>query len=316
MSGTPSHNTIRLTKTITNQPINILVDGGSSHNFIQTRIAKFLGLPLTPTSTPLRVMVGSGETLECAHKSPNVNISIQGHTFALDLHVFPLGGAEVVLGAPWLKSLSPVLMDYAKLSMSFNHLGRPVALNSDAPFKPNPLSIPQIKSSTQTNFFSSFFQLQVIPYENTSNSSSQPFPITEPEPPQILQLLDKFQHLFDTSPTLPPSRNTNHQIHLLPNSAPVNVRPYRYPYHQKFEIEKQVSDLLSSGLIQPSRSPFSSPVLLVKKKDGLWRCCVDYRALNTITVKDRFPMPTIDELLDDLGQASWFSKLDLQQGFH
>lgn len=101
-----------------------------------------------------------------------------------------------------------------------------------------------------------------------------------------------------------------------PSTAPVNVPPYRYPHFQKNEIEKQISDLLSARLIRPSTSPYSSSVLLVKKKDGTWRLCVDYRALNSVTVCDRFPIPTIDELLDELGHASWFSKLDLRRGFH
>ena len=102
---------------------------------------------------------------------------------------------------------------------------------------------------------------------------------------------------------LPPSRPTDHTINLLPNSTLVNVRPYRYPYFQKKETEEQVAAMLARGFIQPSSSPFSSPVLLVRKKDGSWRFCVDYRALNAITVRDRFPILTMDELLDELGRA-------------
>lgn len=142
-----------------------------------------------------------------------------------------------------------------------------------------------------------------------------PLPITHPIP-AIQRLLTKHSFLFQPLSTLPPSRPTNHAITLLPHSAPVNVKPYHYPHFQKQEIETQVAAMLRQGHIQHSSSPFSSPVLLVKKHDGTWCFCVDYKALNAITVRDRFPIPTVDELLDELGGAVWFSKLDLMQGYH
>lgn len=132
----------------------------------------------------------------------------------------------------------------------------------------------------------------------------------------VNQLLHQFSALFQDPNTLPPARNTDHTIHLLPQATPVNVRPYKYPYYQKREIETQVETMLQKGIIQPSNSPFSSPVLPVKKSDGTWRFCVDYRALNALTIKDRFPITTIDELLDEFGGARCFSKLDLLQGYH
>lgn len=124
------------------------------------------------------------------------------------------------------------------------------------------------------------------------------------------------QRCLEEPSTLPPHRSHDHKIPLLPGAAPINVRPYRYPYFQKSEIEKIITEMLASGVIQPSVSPFSSPVLIVKKKDGSSWMCVDYKALNSVTVKDKFPILVVDELCDELHGAIIFSKLDLTSGYH
>jgi hypothetical protein len=135
-------------------------------------------------------------------------------------------------------------------------------------------------------------------------------------PSTVQILLQEFAPVFEEPHGLPPEREWYHQIPLMPGAQPVTARQYRYTPAQKTEIEAQVTAMLQAGLIQVSASPFLSPVLLVRKKDLSWRFCIDYRLLNSITIKNKYPLPIIDELLDELSGACWFSKLDLRAGYH
>jgi hypothetical protein len=218
MSGSFTTNTFRILGTIAKKPVTVLVDSGSTHNFIQHRVARFLGLSVTPASRPLKVMVGNGEVLECSTHCSNVTISLQGHDFTADFFLLPLSGAEVVLGVPWLVSLGPIMTDYTTMQMRFEYLGRPIELRADAPFKPKDISVPQVKRCVATHSASVFLHLQMVP---------DPPATTTPIPPPIQTLLTRFQTLFNPSPSLPPQRTYDHHIHLHPNASPVNVRPYR-----------------------------------------------------------------------------------------
>ena len=128
--------------------------------------------------------------------------------------------------------------------------------------------------------------------------------------------MENHSKVFETIKGLPPIRNHYNAIHLIPRSVPPKIRPYRDPYVQKSEIERMIAEMLEAGIIKPSQNSFSALVVLVHKKDGSWRMCSDYREFNKFTIKDKFPIPVIDELLDELHGAVYFTKLDLRSGYH
>ena len=125
--------------------------------------------------------------------------------------------------------------------------------------------------------------------------------MTNPLSPAFPKLLHIFQDIFKMSIGHPPPRTREHSIILQPRTAPISIWPYRYHQHlQKIEIDRLVARMLQEGIIQPSMSPYFNMVLLVRKKYGSWRFCVDYRALNKVTMAHKFPIPVIEELLDEL----------------
>jgi hypothetical protein len=115
---------------------------------------------------------------------------------------------------------------------------------------------------------------------------------------------------------MPPDCDIEFIIELLPGTPPISKRPYRIPVNELVELKKQIAELQSKGFIRPSSSPWGAPVLFVEKKDGTQRMCVDYRLLNKVTIKNKYPLPKIEDLFDQVKAASIFSKVDLRSGYH
>ena len=303
IAGTEHPQTIRVLGKLKNKNVMVLIDGGSTHNFIDHTIVSKFGLPVI-RDKKFEVMVANREKIECTRQCRGLTLTIQGYSITADYYILPVAACQLVLGVQWLETLGPIEMDYKQLTMNFKVEGTPQTFQGLRRTSIEALSDKESNGLQGTGLF-----FQIIP---STTASSQP----KSYPPEIGQLLAKFSHVFESPTSLPPRRSHDHQIPLQPSAGPVSVRPYQYPYYQKTEIEKMVKEILQSSLIRPSNSPFSSPVLLVKKADGAWRFCVDYRSLNDITVKDKYPILIIDELLDELHGAKFYSKLDLRSGYH
>jgi hypothetical protein len=132
-----------------------------------------------------------------------------------------------------------------------------------------------------------------------------------------IRVVRDFPDVFlEELPGMPPDREVEFVIDLLPGTAPISKRPYRMSVEELKELKKQLTELQEAGYIRPSSSPWGAPVLFVQKKDGSQRMCVDYRSLNDVTVKNKYPLPRIEDLFDQMRGARVFSKIDLRSGYH
>ncbi|KAJ1688260.1 hypothetical protein LUZ63_019650 [Rhynchospora breviuscula] len=308
-SSLKNHKTLKYKGFISSTPICALVDSGSTHSFINPFIVHQLSLSTTPT-TPLSVKIADGSTLSTNLLCKNLHFSLQGTEFSADLRVLAIQGYDVILGMDWLSTFGLMAIDWNLGILFIKHNGKDIKLQVEEVSAEVKVCHHNMNFNKKSKKGSEFFFAHLFCSELLNTTPPQVLS------PQVQQIVDQFEDVFLELTTLPPVRSVDHQIPLKPDSKPINLRPYRFSHFQKLEIESIIEELLHHSFIQPSTSSYASPVLLVKKKDGTWRLCVDYRQLNDQTIKNKYPIPIIDDLLDELKGATFFSKLDLRSGYH
>jgi hypothetical protein len=259
----------------------------------------------------------------------SVCVEIGSYKDELDFVEVPLKGCDAILGMTWLVKYSPQV-DWKEGTIKFQHERKTHFLHrqNSSPTKcipslsstqiiPSQLQVyafPTIKKLIRRNQIDSIILASIQSIDNTPLTSSY----SSLSSPDAKFLLTEFQDVFPPQlpSLLPPKREIDHRIELTQTSPPTLRAVYRMSPLELDELKKQLDELIAAGFVRPSKSPFGAPVLFVKKKDGTMRMCVDYRDLNRITVKNRYPLPRVEELFDMLKGSKYYSKIDLRSGYH
>lgn len=286
-----------------------LVDSGSDISFINAKFAVKAKCKISQVEK-VKIFAADGKLMISESASIYCPYEIQNHKFNTTFRLLEVQGHGIILGADWIYQHSPI-----GLNLKTRELSITVERNSIVSFfgDPTPGKHQVIGAQKLCKLLKNKAVLELIVLKSQPPSSS---PANQQIPEEIQALIAQYKDIFQEPQNLPPERTVDHTIPLINPNKPVSQRAYRLPHHQKDAMESLVSQLLQSKMIQPSMSPYSSPVILVKQKDGTWRLCVDYRQLNDNTINNKYPIPIIEDLLDELFGAKIFSKIDLRSGYH
>ena len=290
---------------VAGRPTHVLFDSGATHSFVTPEVAaEFVG-SFVIDRMDVAVMTPGDQTLQAKECLRRVPLVICEKMFLADLLVVPLKGYEVILGMDWLSGYRAQL-DCGKGRISFKENGqRQMVFYGISPSK-----YVSLVAALRVEDLLKDGEAYLVTVTASEGSASNGVEITD------IAVVQEFEDVFAALKELPPPRSNPFTINLEPGAKPIAKTPYRMAPAELAELKKQLEDLMEKGFIRPSSSPWGAPVLFVKKKDGSMRLCIDYRGINNITIKDKYPLPRIDELLDQLRGASWFSKIGLASGYH
>jgi N6-adenosine-specific RNA methylase IME4 len=313
LHGIPGDTTLSVIAHIAGFQAVALIDTGSTNTFIDTQFVKRAQLEVQATATQ-KVLVAGGGELHSAGCIPNCTFKINKTAFSHDCKLLDLKGYDMVLGANWLKAHSPNYYDWDKRMVSITVKGEwCTLLDSTKPPKNPIISAANCSKLIAQGAEAFLIRLPLTDKDGVTTSQEQQH---LPIPATVKDIMELFSDIFTEPEGLPPHRSCDHKIPIKEGSNPPNMRPYRMPHKQKNIVEELVPKMLKNSEIRLSNSPYSSPAILVRKKDKTWRLCIDYRQLNALTIKNKYPIPVIEDLLDELQGATIFSKLDLRSGYH
>ncbi|GKA44497.1 reverse transcriptase [Tanacetum coccineum] len=313
MNRVQNYRTLRVKGIVGKHTIHILVDCGSTHNFLDAAVAKKLGCPIK-SICPLSVTVGDGYNVATTSECRKFKWQLQGVNFCSDVMCLPLVGCEIILGIQWLSTLGDIKCNFKELRMEFMYKSKKMVLRGTPKSNSEWMSGNKQNKMERQGKQPEFSSMQLCVFPSAEVSLMRLEGISKELDPELQHVVDEFADVFVVPKELPPRRPCDHRIPLLEGTNPINIRPYRHPPTKKEAIGSMVQELLDTGVIRQSHSPFASPIVMVKKKDNTWRMCVDYKQLNNNTIKDKFPIPIIEELIDELHGLQIFSKLDMRSG--
>ena len=316
--------------------VRVLVDNGATKSMVSVELSH----ELRRTEVPGRVVrfhFGNGTVYRSTKICPDVMLDIGDFKITRDLPVCELAQYDVILGQDWLADVCPdVHWQTGDISIDDSKSAQRAAIAAEECATDNTarqtagtattrnVRVEVVSASAMRRTLrkggvdAAVFVAKAAQEHGHNDDKATTTPgVTQGCDPAVAEVVQGFKDRFGAPAGLPPKRpGYDHKISLVPEARPPYRPPFRLSEDESSELAKQLEGFLQKEYIRPSNSPYGAPVLFAKKKDGTLRLCVDYRALNKLTVRDRYPLPNIADMLDKLGEACVFSKLDLRAGYH
>ncbi|GJW85958.1 putative reverse transcriptase domain-containing protein [Tanacetum coccineum] len=307
----PDNNVVTGMFLLNNRYASILFDTGADRSFVSTAFSSRIVITPTALDHDYNVELADGRIVGLNTIIRGCTLNFLNHPFNIDLIPVEIGSFDVIIGMDWLAKYHAVIV-CAKKIVRIPFGDETLIVRGDGSSNEHGTRLNIISCTKAQEYLTKGCHVFLANITATKDKDKSKGKRLEDVP-----VVQEFPKVFpEDLPGIPPTRQVEFRIDLVPGATPVARAPYRLAPSEMKELAEQLQELTDKGFIRPSSSPWGAPVLFVKKKDGSFRMCIDYRELNKLTVKNRYPLPRIDDLFDQLQGSSIYSKIDLRSGYH